>query len=125
MKNWNNIIEKWEEIPKVKKIGYGKSVTDKSHFRPNVNCLNNIVGAESTEIDASKYLFKDGKDNGVRIYELTDKKLDITERQAIINSVKQMSENAKENIKENFEKNLSNEIDNFNAMVENNTNKSE
>ena len=61
---------------------FGKSMTDKSKYKPNVT---EIVGATSTEINPNNYDFADGKDTGERYYTLRNKSADVVEIDNYIN----------------------------------------
>lgn len=70
------------KLVKSKKFDYGKSLTDKTFFRPE---LFSVADTKANNAVTGLYDFKDGKDTGERLaMYLRDKSLDITEKSAIV-----------------------------------------
>lgn len=101
-KSFDSESGKWIDISPRTTTKY-KSVTDISKWKPNVHTLNSIEGCMSTEIDDSAYMFKDGKDTGTRIYDVTSPNLDVTERQEAVERIKNNAELDKKTL-DNFVK---------------------
>lgn len=73
----------------VVKVNYGISITDKSHYNPNASTfLSNQGQLNATPI----YHFPDGQDNGLNMAVLTNKFLDVTEKDVIYQKIKQKTE---------------------------------
>ena len=73
----NDLVE-----PKI--IHYGKSLTDKTFFRPEIF---SIADTKANNATTGLYDFSDGKDTGERLpMYLRDKSLDITEKAAIVSA---------------------------------------
>ena len=73
-----------------KRIDYGKSVTDKSKYNPNISSFISNMGSIRNN---PLYDFDDGMDTGVRMSLFHDKSLDITEKEAIFARFKAETEN--------------------------------
>lgn len=70
---------------KENKDNYGISITDKSHYNPNASSFisnNGYTGMNPI------YHFPDGQDNGLNMAAITNKNLDITEKEALYNKLK-------------------------------------
>lgn len=126
---WNENTGIFEEI-KVKektKNFYGETCTDRSRYKPNVNELVQIADFNGN-LSEGNYMFKDGKDNGIRLYGLTNPALDVTERQKWVDSIKEEGNLAKEEINTMLEEMKTQEelneekIDNSANSLSNNTN---
>lgn len=95
---WNENTGVFEEVKEKKsKNFYGESCTDRSRYKPNVNELVQIADFNGN-LSEGNYMFKDGKDNGIRLYGLTNPALDVTERQKWVDSIKEQGNQAKEEI---------------------------
>lgn len=81
-----------------KKIRKWISHTDKSHYKPNVNILNNLMGKNMSDI-TGMYDFKDGKDDGTRYHDVRDLGADRVEIDNAINKAIETGNNIKNNIK--------------------------
>lgn len=98
-KQWNSEKGEWENIPQIKrKNTYGESCTDKTRYKPNVNTLTQIANFQG-DLSNGNYMFTDGKDNGTRIYGLTNPGLDVTERQKWYDKIKAEGNDAKETVR--------------------------
>lgn len=95
----NTETKTFTELKELPKKHYGESMTDKSHFRPNVSKLNDVIGTVK-EIDESMYHFKNGKDTGDRFYDLINPSLDVAERQENYEKLKANADFDKENLSE-------------------------
>ncbi len=72
------------DLVKPKIIDYGKTLTDKTFFRPEIF---SIADTKANNSVTGLYDFKDGKDTGERLsMYLRDKSLDITEKAAIVDA---------------------------------------
>lgn len=72
------------ELFKPKSIDFGKSLTNKTFFRPEIF---SVADTKSSNASTGLYDFKDGNDTGERLQMLLrDKSLDITEKSAIIDA---------------------------------------
>lgn len=70
------------DFVKPKNLDYGKSLTDKTFFRPEIF---SIADTKANTAVTGLYDFNDGKDTGERLsMYLRDKSLDITEKAAIV-----------------------------------------
>lgn len=94
MKKYNTITEEWNEV-KTKKFSYGESMTDRTHYRPNVSILNDTIGNNG---NMGVYQFKDGKDNGERFYVMRSKASDITEKENYAKVTMLQGKEAKETV---------------------------
>lgn len=68
-----------------KKVDYGISITDKSHYNPNASSFISNSGYTGMN---PVYHFPDGNDNGLNMAAITNKNLDITEKEALYNKLK-------------------------------------
>ena len=72
------------KLVKPKNIDYGKSLTDKTFFRPEIF---SVADTKANNAVTGLYDFNDGKDTGERLsMYLRDKSLDITEKAAIVDA---------------------------------------
>lgn len=76
------------------KIDYGDSITDKSHYNPN---LNSFIANQGYINNNPLYHFPNGVDNELNMSLLTNKNLDITEKDALN---KKITKQTKEKIDE-------------------------
>lgn len=67
------------------KINYGESITDKSHYNPQASSFISNQGYTNTKL---LYHFPTGEDNGLNMALITNKNLDITEKEAVYNHLK-------------------------------------
>lgn len=89
------------ELVKPKNIDYGKSLTDKTFFRPEIF---SIADTKANNATTGLYDFKDGKDTGERLsMYLRDKSLDITEKAAIVSAYEADINNRSELDKEDLQ----------------------
>lgn len=70
----------------VVKVNYGISITDKSHYNPNTTTFLSNQGQLNVN---PIYHFPDGKDNGLNMAVLTNKFLDVTEKDVMYQKLKQ------------------------------------
>lgn len=75
-------------------IDYGESITDKSHYNPNISTF---IANQGYINNNPLYHFPDGVDNELNMSLLTNKNLDITEKEALS---KKISKQTKEKIDE-------------------------
>ena len=102
------------ELVKPKNIDYGKSLTDKTFFRPEIF---SIADTKANNAVTGLYDFKDGKDTGERLsMYLRDKSLDITEKAAIVDAyeadINNRSELDKQDLQSLQDKAVSDELKN-------------
>lgn len=92
-----------------KKLRKWISHTDKSHYKPNVNLLNNLVGNSNSDI-AGMYDFEDGKDNGVRYHDIRDLGADRVEVDNAVEKAIKIGNNIKDKLNKEIETQFNNEI---------------
>ena len=102
------------ELVKPKNIDYGKSLTDKTFFRPEIFSVPDTKANNAT---TGLYDFNDGKDTGERLsMYLRDKSLDITEKAAIVEAyeadINNRSELDKQDLQSLQDKAVSDELKN-------------
>lgn len=102
------------QLFKPKNLDYGKSLTDKTFFRPE---LFSIADTRANNAVTGLYDFKDGKDTGERLsMYLRDKSLDITEKSAIVEAyesdINNRSELDKQDLRSLQDKAVSDELKN-------------
>lgn len=66
-------------------IDYGESITDKSHYNPQASSFISNQGYTNVK---PLYHFPNGEDNGLNMALITNKNLDVTEREAVYNHLK-------------------------------------
>lgn len=66
-------------------IDYGESITDKSHYNPQASSFVSNQGFNNVR---PLYHFPTGEDNGLNMALITNKNLDVTEKEAVYNHLK-------------------------------------
>lgn len=102
------------EFIKPKNIDYGKSLTDRTFFRPDIF---SIPDTKANNAVTGLYDFNDGKDTGERLsMYLRDKSLDVTEKAAIVEAyeadIKNRSDLDKQDLQSLQDKAVSDELKN-------------
>lgn len=102
------------KLVKPKNLDYGKSLTDKTFFRPEIF---SVADTKANNAVTGLYDFKDGKDTGERLaMYLRDKSLDVTEKAAIVDAyeadINNRSELDKQDLQSLQDKAVSDELKN-------------
>lgn len=90
------------------------SHTDRSHYKPNVNLLNNVIGSSNSDI-AGLYDFEDGKDNGTRYHDIRDLGADRVEIDNAIDSALKIGNNIRNKLNNEIETQFVNEVSKMKA----------